>query len=189
MGLVLSPFAGFAIHGKVAAPGLAIGLIFALLPLSGLVAMAILRWRAWRRLPPHVVEEWNSGRVVPAEGAPGPVSPLRFFNDKHWIEMQLDGVTISRHCLLSMQGVSELMAKSWIAEQTGQLFIPWRDILEWVVDTDSDGPDCYQLKLESGGILKIRRFQPEAASECDLLDAVRSLGHVPVRLCCDVECR
>jgi hypothetical protein len=62
LGLVFSPFAGFAIHGKVAVAGLVIGLWFAVIPLLGLAAIAIRRWYAWRGLPPHIAEEWTSGR-------------------------------------------------------------------------------------------------------------------------------
>lgn len=186
--LVFSPFVGFAIHGKVAAPGLVIGLLFAVIPLSGLAAMAILRWYAWRQLPPHIAEEWTSGRIVPAEGAPAVVPPVRFSNENNWIEMLPEGLALSRSSLLLMQSVSQAMAKLWVADHTGEMFIPWTDMIEWSVDTDSDGPDCYLLKLRSGGTLKVRRFKPDAATECDLLDAVRNIGKLPVRLRCDVEC-
>ncbi len=188
IGLVFSPFAGFAIHGKVAAPGLVFGLWFAVIPLSGLAAIAILRWRAWRRLPSHITEEWTSGRVVPAEGAPALVPPIRFSNKKYWIEMLREGPAFSRSNLLSMQGVTEIMAKSWIAENTGALFVPWADIAEWGVEDDNDGPDYHRLRLRSGGQIRVRRFPPDQASECDLLDAVRSVGKMPIRLRCDVDC-
>ena len=62
-GLILSPFVGFTIHGKVAVPGLVIGLVFATLPLVGLTVIAILRWHTWRRLPSHIVQEWKIGRA------------------------------------------------------------------------------------------------------------------------------
>lgn len=186
--LVLSPFVGFAIHGKVAVPGLVIGLLFAPIPLSGLVAIAISRWYAWRRLPPHIAEEWTFGRVVPAEGAPAVVAPLRFSSKGNWIEMLPEGLAVSRSGLLTMQGVSDIVAKSWVADHSGEMFIPWADIVEWSVDTDSDGPDYYLLKLRPGGTLRVRRFRPDAATECDLLDAVRHIGKLPVRLRCDVEC-
>lgn len=188
MGLIFSPFVGFSIHGKVAAPGLVIGLLFAAIPFAGLAAMAILRWYAWRRLPLDIAEEWTSGKLVPAEGARAIVPPVRFSNENNWIETLSGGVALSRTCLLSMQGVSEAMAKLWVADNTGEMFIPWDEVAEWGVDTDSDGPDYYLLQLRSGGTTKVRRFPPDHATECDLLNAVRSVGQVPIRLRCDVDC-
>ncbi|WP_459990876.1 hypothetical protein [Methylosoma difficile] len=189
MGLIFSPFVGFAIAGKVAAPGLIFGLLFAVLPLSGLTFIAVSRWLVWRRLPPDIAEEWKSGRVVPAIGAPTVIAPVRFANKMDRIEILPDGVVVSRYSLLMMQGVSEGMGKHWIAEQTGELFFPWTDITEWGVETDSDGPNFYLLMLRPKGMLRIRRFQPDSATECDILDAVRYVGRLPVRLSCDVDCK
>ncbi len=191
MSLIFSPFVGFAIHGKVGAPGLILGLLFAILPLCGLIAIAVLRWLAWRQLPSHLVEEQKYGRVFPAEGAPTVITPVRFSNNskKDWIEILPEGMTLSRHTLLRMAGVPDLMAKIWVAEQTQELFVAWHDIIEWVVDTDSDGPNYYLLKLHLKGTLTVRRFEPDTATECDLLDAVRSAGKVTVRLRCDVDCK
>ena len=185
--LILSPFLGFVIHGKVAAPGLITGLLIAVLPLCGLIAIAILHWHSWRRLPSHIVEEWKVGRVIPAEGVPAITSPVRFSNNKDWIEILPEGVNLSRHTLLRMQGVPDFMAKAWVVEQTQEHFVTWKDITEWIVKTDSDGPDYYWLKLRPKGVLSVRRFKPDCATECDLLDAVRSVGKLPVRLLCDIE--
>jgi hypothetical protein len=190
MSIILSPFVGFAIHGKVSESGLVTGLQVAIIPLCGLIAIAIARWHSWRQLPSHIAEEQKFGRVFPANGAPMVVSPV-LFSSKHkkdWIEMRLEGMTLSRHALLRMQGLPDFMAKVWVIEQIGEQFIAWTDIVEWVVDTDSDGPNYYALKLHAKGMLKVRRFKPETSSECELLDAVRSIGKVPVRLRCDVEC-
>ncbi len=187
-GLIFSPFVGFAIYGKVDHSGVVIGLIFAILPLTGLVAIAVLRWYTWRTLQPHIVEEWTRGRVVPAEGAPSVVLPVRFFDQKNWLELSPEGLVLSRSGLLSIQGVPDALGRLWISEQAGELFVAWKEVAEWVIDTDSDGPDYYLLNLRPRGTIKVRRFQPDTASECDLLDAVRSAGNVPVRLRCDVRC-
>lgn len=191
MSIIFSPFVGFAIHGKVSEPGLVTGLQIAIVPLCGLIAIAIARWHSWRQLPSHIAEEQKLGRVFPAEGAPMVVSPVRFSskNKKDWIEMRPEGMTLSRHALLRMHGVPDFMAKVWVAEQLGEQFVAWSDIVEWVVDTDSDGPNYYLLKLRPKGMLTVRRFEPDTATECDLLDAVRSVGEVPVRLRCDLDCK
>ncbi|MEC5397526.1 hypothetical protein [Uliginosibacterium sp. H1] len=186
-GLLSSPFVGFAIHGKVAVPGLAIGMWVAVLPLLGLVAIATSRWAAWRRLPPHIAEEWRAGRLIPAEGAPAFDPPVRFSRGKDWIEMRVEGVLVARHTLLSVQGVPDSLAVLWIADATGEMFIPWNDVAEWIVDTDSDGPDHHVLHLHAGGRIRLRRFSPDHAGEGDLLDAVRSVGGLPIRLRCEVD--
>ncbi len=111
MGILFSPFVGFAIHGKVAEPGLVTGLLIAIFPLCGLIAIVILRWHSWRQLPSHIIEELKFGRVIPAEGAPAVISPVRFSNknQKDWIEMRQEGITLSRHALLGLTGVSDTM--------------------------------------------------------------------------------
>jgi hypothetical protein len=189
IGLIFSPFVGFAIHGKVAASGLFFGLLVAAIPLSGLIAIAVSRWHAWRQLPAYIVEEWTTGRLIPAEGGPAVAAPVRFTQKKDWIEIESDGLTLSRHSLMTMRGVTQTMQKLWIAEQTKEMFISWSDISEWVVDTDSDGPDYYLLKLRQGGLISVRRLNLDTAAECALLDAVRSVGKLPLRLRCDVECK
>lgn len=188
MCLIFSPFVGFAIHGKVAVAGLVTGLQFALLPLFALAVIVFLRWRSWQQLPPQIIEEWTSGRVVSPEGAPLLSSPTRFAHDKNWIEMQVEGVTIAKYNILSMQNVSQLLSKAWVSEQLGYLFVPWSDVIEWVVQTDSDGPDYFLIKLLPKGALTVRRFHPDGTTECNLLDGVRSIGKRPVRLLCDVDC-
>jgi hypothetical protein len=82
----------------------------------------------------------------------------------------------------------DAVGQKWIAEQVGELFVAWKDIIEWVVDTDSEAPDYYLLKLQPLGEIRVRRFKPLAANECDLLDAVRRAGNIPIRLRCDVTC-
>jgi len=184
-GLIFSPFVGFALHGKVDERGLQIGLGFALIPLAGLAA--VLCRRNGRAIPPALRAQWDAGRVIPAEGAPAVAAPVRFTQGRHWIEMHADGVAFARSSLLGMQGVPRLIEASWVVEQAGQWFVPWADITEWVVEADSDGPDYCRLLLRQGQI-RLRRMTPDAGSECDVLDAVRAVGHCPVRLRCDVAC-
>jgi hypothetical protein len=186
--LFASPWIGFAIHGSVDTPGLVYGGAIAVIPIVMLSAIAIRRWQVWRELPRELVDERTNGRVFPPDGAPVAEAPARFSRGKLWLELQRNGVVVSQSALLTMHGVSETTLKIHAAEQTGQLWIDWREIVEWCVKSDSDGPDPYQLRLRSGGQITLRRFVPDHATECDLLDAVRSVGGVPVRVYCNVEC-
>lgn len=185
--LVFSPFIGFALHGRVGEPGLVTGLTLALLPLAGLAALALRRWGGWRALPPALREEWTRGRLVPAQGGPAVLPPARFTQGDRWIEMRGDGVVASRTSLLGLQGVPRLLEASWVADQAGQLFVPWAEVVEWAVETDSDGPEFYRLVLRQGDV-RLRRLSPAQGSECGVLDAVRAVGRRPVRLRCDVAC-
>lgn len=188
MSLIFSPFLGFAVEGVVAAPGLVNAFYIAVIALFGLSFIAIRHWYAWRNLPPNIVEEYKKGKIILAEGAPAIVPPVKFTQDKDWIELLPNGIACANHTLLRLQGVSEFTAKVWAVQQGEQLFIPWSDIVEWAVQTDSDNPDYYSLVLQPSGYASLRRFKPSQACECDILDAVRSIGKVPVRLFCDVEC-
>lgn len=188
--LVFSPFVGFAWHGRVDEQGLVTGLTLALLPLAGLAVLALRRWHGWRALPPTLRAEWNQGRLVPAAGAPVVQAPIRFAQrDRRdrWIEMRRDGLVFSRNGLLGLQGVPGWLEVAWAADRAGQLFVPWAELAQWVVEADSDGPDYYRLMLRQGE-LRLRRLCPAPGSECDVLDAVRAVGCRPVRLLCDVAC-
>ena len=144
----------------------------ALLPLAGLAALALRRWRGWRALPPALREEWTWGRLVPAQGGPAVLPPVRFTQGDRWIEMRGDGVVASRTSLLGLQGVPRLLEASWVADQAGQLFVPWAEVVEWAVETDSDGPEFYRLVLRQGDV-RLRRLSPAQGPECGVLDAVR----------------
>lgn len=186
--LIASPFGGFAVHGKVDERGLTIGLFLAAVPLLALTWLVIQRWRHLRRLPPGLLLEWRQGLVIPADGAPARSTPVRFSHRKDWIDLRPDGLTLAGHSVLAMRGVEQRLGTLWVVQQAGQLFLPWADIVEWAVDTDSDGPDYHCLPLRPQGELRVRRFRPDAATECALLDAVRGVGRLPVRLRCDVDC-
>lgn len=186
--VIFSPFIGFAIHGRVEEGGFRTGLMVAILPLSALAYLAIRRWRVVRLTPRHILDEWRFGKLVPADGAPLVSLPARFAKGKYWIEIRSDGIVLSSKCFLGMQGWGPRLATLRTVEQSGQLFVPWDDVEEWIVNTDSDGPDYYCLKSHSRRAVLVRRFHPKAACECELLDAVRRAGNVSVRLHCDIAC-
>ncbi|MFZ5526874.1 MAG: hypothetical protein ACOZE7_09475 [Pseudomonadota bacterium] len=186
--VLASPFAGFAIEGRVTEQGLLTGLKFALLPLPGLVWLTLSRWLAWRRLPSTIRQEWREGRVIAAEGAPRVEAPIRFDAGRYgFIELRSEGLVVSTQALLGLQGAPDGMAQRWVAEQAGQLFLAWQDCTEWTVEDDSDGPDFYRLPLHAGGHLRVRRLHQRPGGEAPLLDAVRSIGGLSVRLLADID--
>lgn len=183
--IIFSPFVGFALHGKVAEPGLVAGLWFALLPVGALVLMGRKHRAARRQVPAEVTAEWRHGRLVPPDGAPALAAPLRYANARHWIDLRADGVLMSRNVLLNVHSTgsfSEHLATVMAADAAGQYFVPWSSIECWGVESDSDGPDFYRLALRPQGEVRVRRFRASAGHEADLLDGVRAIGQVPVRL-------
>lgn len=185
--LLGSPFLGFAIHGKVAEPGLVIGLAIATIPLAGLAFLAVSNWLAIRSLPRDLADEWRTGRVIPPIGAPAVAAPARFSNKKELIEIREDGLLLSSASLLGLRGISDAMGKIWVSRAVGEFFVPWSDLKEWEVHTDSDAPDFYRLQLKTKGHIVVGRFQPVEGHESTLLDAVRSIGGLPVRMQCDLD--
>jgi len=75
----------------------------------------------------------------------------------------------------------------WISQVIGECFVPWEDLKEWEVFEDGDGPNFYRLPLRTPGYVLVRRFAMIQGSESKLLDAVRSIGKLPVRLLCDID--
>lgn len=186
--LIASPGIGFALHGRIDVHGLVKALTLMLLPLLALAGLAWRRWRALRGLPAALREEWRTGRLVPAEGAPEVPVPARYASGQDWMEFRPEGLTVASRSVLGLQGVAARAPTPWAMQQAGQLFLSWTEIVEWIVDTDSDGPDLHRLRLHGAGELRLRRFRPTSVSECDLLDAVRSVGRLPIRLRSDVDC-
>lgn len=180
------PFIGFAVLGQVSEAGLLLGLGLSLLPLAGLALVVRQYHRRLRRLPPALTAEWMQGKLVPAAGGPAVTAPWRYARGKDWIELRGDGLLVSRHVLLALPGVAQAMERLWMAGEIGEFFIEWAALGEWSVCDESDGPDTYRVSLRAGGRLHLRRFRGAAASEVDLLDAVRSIGALPVRMLAEV---
>jgi hypothetical protein len=190
LALIFSPFVGFALHGKVDERGLARGLQFALLPLGALAVLWWLRRADERRVLPAARRAWHSGLLIPPQGAPPLTPPLRQARSRHWIELRADGVLVSRSTLLHLAGpggLGEHIASLRTADAAGQYFVPWADIDTWELATDREGPDFHRLLLHGGGQVQLRRFAPATGHEADLLDGVRAIGQVPVRLLDDLS--
>jgi hypothetical protein len=180
------PFIGFAVVGQVSEAGLLLGIGLSLLPLAGLAVLVRQYHRRLRRLPPALAAEWMQGRLVPAAGGPAVTPPWRYARGKDWIELRSDGLLVSRHVLLALPGVAEAMERLWMAGEIGEFFVEWTALGEWSVCDESDGPDTYRVSVRAGGWLHLRRFRGEAAGEVALLDAVRSIGGLPVRVLAEV---
>lgn len=114
-------------------------------------------------------------------------TPARFSHQNDSIEIQPEGIVVSRSTLLGLRGVEDGAGKMWIAQTVNDYFVPWSDLSEWEVHTDSDGPNFYRLILRTKGHILIRRFHPAEGCEADLLDAVRHVGKLPIRLLCDLD--
>jgi len=184
--LLASPFIGFAVYGKVGEPGLQAGLGLALLPLGVLAVIAWRHGRGRQRLPPALAAEWMQGKPVPAAGGPAVAAPWRYARGEDWIELRRDGLLVSRHVLLALPGVAEAAGRMWMAGEIGEFFIEWTALGEWSVCDESDGPNAYRVSVRAGGRLHLRRFRGTAAGEVALLDAVRSIGGLPVRVLAEV---
>ena len=169
------------------------------LPLAGQIGVMallfsplLLTWwelRRWHRLappvPPGVALEWMHGRQVPPEGAPVLAPPQRFRHRGHWLELRADGVLIAPATLMVTSRSSEwrdAWAAYMAAASARQSFVAWDEITAWEVRCDDDRPDHYALRLRQGGPVEVRRFRPDGGHEADVLDAVRAIGRVPVRL-------
>lgn len=180
-----SPFVGFALHGRVAEPGLRLGAAFALLPLAAMALLWRQRRAGWRQLPPELARQWQLGRWIEPHGAPDVAAPLRYADARHWIELRADGVLAARSALLAVDsgdGLRDRLHRLRGADAAGQYFVPWADMACWEVATDSDGPDPHRLRLRGGGCVRLRRFIARDRREADLLDGVRAIGRVPLRL-------
>lgn len=185
MGLIFSPFVGFAIEGKVGEAGLVTGLAFAPLPLLGLLLLMWRQRRAYRALPAALTDQWRHGRVFPPLPAESARAPQVFRKGRMAITLQADGVLVSSPALVGIHRAGRL-SHTWVADQAGQYWLSWADVAEWRVESDSDGPDVHRATLVGGGDVSIRHFVPDGASEAALLDAVRRLGGKPVRLLVDI---
>lgn len=185
--LLASPFIGFAVGGKAGEAGLVTGLGISVLPITGLALLAIRHWMAMRRLPHEIAEEWRTGRMIPPDGAPAIAAPVEFTKNTDSITLRADGILLSKSALLGFRSMPDGGAKMWISQTIGECFVPWADLREWEVCDDSEGPNYYRLPLKTKGHVLIRRFAAVEGSEAQLLDAVRSIGKLPVRMLCDID--
>jgi hypothetical protein len=65
-------------------------------------------------------------------------------------------------------------------------FLKWSEILEWQVHDGDEMANYYKLCLADKQYILIERTSP-SESETRLLDSVRGIGHVDVRIFCDIK--
>ena len=162
--------------------------------LLGAVAFAVARSispeerdlieRSQRRiLPPLAVPPDADRSPVRVALMPGRLASRRLGDrpDLRWLEADADGLTVPAWVIDGRPRTIGLRDTVTVA---------WGDIARWRVRTDSDGPDTHELRTHRSWCsgrstkrwptLRIRRREVE--DESALLDAVRSLGQLPVEV-------
>lgn len=183
--LIACPFIGFFMHG-VTPEGLSTGLFLGIVPATVLTALSAVQLHAWRTLDPEVAAEWRLGRVVSPEGGPQVESPALFADKGYNIEFRADGIVLSKSAVVGFRRARDAGARAWLTQTLGELFIKWSEVSEWSVRASTDAHGTYGIVLRDKSIVLVRRFIRSPEHERELLDAVRSIGSVPVRLLADV---
>lgn len=194
MAVIFSPFVAFTVNGVVDDSNWMPAYVTAGL---SLLLLALLHGRAvanYFRLPKALRDEYQFGKLYPATPRPSSRGDRAFDlgSKRAVVRVSEDGVQVSPAAFLrtdfrsAIEG-THLKHTSALGGQQYKphLFVAWRDIKEWEVRDDSDGPDYYRLILAKGGYICIRR-PSRAQDEYELLDAVRGVGQMAVRLLCDV---
>lgn len=192
--VIFSPFVAFAVNGKVDDSDWTPALLTAGLSLA-VLAFLSLRTRAnYRDLPARVREEYERGKCfepLPAGRMPVPRT-FKLTGFGATLELTSAGITYSPAAWLGANSErrAEAVRAAWQAVKAPgwrppPQSIAWREIAEWQVRDDSDTADYYRLMFADGGHVSLRR-PPSAKEEYALLDTVRSVGRVPVRLFCDI---
>jgi hypothetical protein len=162
-----------------------------------LLLLALLHGRAaanYFRLPKSLRDEYQFGKLYPATRRPSSRGDRAFElgSKRAVVRVSEDGVRFSPAAFLrtdlrnAIEGAHFKHTSALGAQQDKpHHFVAWRDIKEWEVRDDSDGPNYYRLNLTKGGYICIRR-PSRAQDEYELLDAVRGVGQIAVRLFCDV---
>lgn len=193
--IILSPFVAFAANGKVDDSNWTPGLITAGIALFALVVLHLRARANYANLPAWHRDEYAHGKLFAATAGNGTrAHPREFVLAAPHANLRLsnEGISFPPAAWLGADatrraGAVRMLTRAWrdgcmnVADQA----IAWRDIAEWQVHDESEAADYYRLSLKDGGNVRLRR-PPKPRDEHELLDAVRSLGQVPVRLFCDI---
>ena len=185
--VIFSPFFGFYLQGRVNEAGLLLGCKWGLLPLAGLIFLKIRRRLNWSRLPQTLKDEYRLGKVFPA--ADIAELPDRIDVSTHAtlrFSVIQQGVSIEAACTCSVHSNLELSKQLSFFKMSGAPYLMrWDDIEEWVVVDDMEGSGFHRLELRGQGRLGIERTD-KGEQTLLLLDYVRAVGRLPVRICCDL---
>ena len=196
MGLIFSPFIGFAINGRVDGTNWTPAVMIASCCLAGLLFLHLRAALAFRGLSQEIRSQYRDGRLMlPLLGVGPAQEPLEFAVGnaaKPMVGLTQQGVWFG---LAATAGSSWHLARKLVAiqmmtqsdndDQLSSYFVGWNDVAEWHVCHDSDGPNYYRLIMRDGGYSRLKRpANPE--QERRILDYVRTVGGRPVRLFCDI---
>jgi hypothetical protein len=192
MAIIFSPFVAFTVNGRVDDSNWMPALVTAGVAFAFLALLHVRAASNYLALPVAVRAEYRHGKVFPVirrhQARPDREFELGLKTAR--IAFAKDGIRVTTAAWLrsDYKRALELARKVWAhgADTNAmRVFVPWSDIQEWEVHTNSDGPDYYRLRCTGGGHVNLRR-PAKPADEIELLDSVRSTGQIPVRLFCDV---
>jgi len=194
LAVLFSPFVAFSVNDANWIPALVTPGV-SLLLLAHLNAKAA---KSFSNLPQAHRDEYRNGKLFQALPSTASRAVYEFeyedvFGRKGAIaHLSKEGVCFSPaaiYCFFFGFDISRMrMAarKLRSARQDEPVYVvQWREIQQWAVNKNSDGPDYYSLILTDGGSLGVHR-PSKVEEEVELLDAVRSLGQTAVILHCDL---
>lgn len=193
--IIFSPFVAFAANGKVDDANWTPAVITAGLALFALVVLHVRARSNYANLPAWHRDEYAQGKLFAAAARNGARVPMREYKlaTTHGVlRLSDEGIAFSPAAWLGADAARRAEAVRMLtrAVREGRIDVPertiaWRDIAEWQVHDESDSADYYRLHLKDGGHIRLHR-PPKTRDEYELLDAVRSVGQIPVRLFCDI---
>jgi hypothetical protein len=193
--IIFSPFVAFTANGKVDDSNWTPAVITAGIALLALVLLHVRARSNYANLPAWHRDEYAQGRLFAASARHGARATMRAFKlaaTHGALRLSDEGIAFSPAAWLGADAARRAEAVRMLkrAVREGRMdvveqAIAWRDIAEWQVHDESDTSDYYRVHLKDGGHIRLHR-PAKAHDEYELLDAVRSIGQIPVRLFCDI---
>jgi hypothetical protein len=186
LAVLFSPFVAFSVNDANWIPALVTPGV-SLLLLAHLNAKAA---KSFSNLPQAHRDEYRNGKLFQAlpSAASRAVYEFELGRKGAIAHLSKEGVCFSPAATLAFDFSRMRMAarKLRSARQDEPVYaVQWREIQQWAVHKNSDGPDYYSLILTDGGSIGVHR-PSKVEEEVELLDAVRSLGQTAVSLHCDL---
>jgi len=188
--VIFSPFVAFAVNGKVDDSNWMPALVTAGVSLLLLALLHAKAAMSFSNLSQAHRDEYRNGKLFQAlpSAASRAVYEFELGRKGAIAHLSKEGVCFSPAATLAFDFSRMRMAARAIrsARQDQPVHaVQWREIKQWEVHKDSDGPDYYRLTLADNGYIGVRR-PSKVEEEVELLDAVRSLGQTAVSLHCDL---